>query len=128
MEAFNRMIYDDIIKKTDVQYTIPVYQRNYTWEKEHCDKLLEDILNSVKFDRNHFLGSLVYSVSKRNDIRSWPIIDGQQRLTTIMLLLKAIDDCIEDKSNITKMKIRKNLYNELCEERYKLKLKNKLEM
>ena len=124
MEAFNRMIYDDVIKKTDVQYTIPVYQRNYTWEKEHCDKLFDDILNSIKLNKNHFLGSLVYSVSKRNDIKSCPIIDGQQRLTTIMLLLKAIDDSIEDSSNITKMKIRKNLYNELCEERYKLKLKN----
>ncbi len=124
MEAFNRMLYDDIIKKTDVQYTIPVYQRNYTWEKEHCDKLYEDIVNSVKQNKNHFLGSLVYSITKRDDIRSCPVIDGQQRLTTIMLLLKAIDDLIEDPENITKKKIRKNLYNELCEERYKLKLKN----
>lgn len=124
MEAFNRMLYDDIIKKTDIQYTIPVYQRNYTWEKEHCDKLYDDIINSIKLEKNHFLGSLVYSVSKRDDIKSCPIIDGQQRLTTIMLLLKAIDDSIVDKENITKKKIQKNLYNELCEERYKLKLKN----
>ena len=46
MEAFNRMLYDDIIKKTDVQYTIPVYQRNYTWEKENCDQLYNDIIFS----------------------------------------------------------------------------------
>lgn len=124
MEAFNRMLYDDIIKKTDVQYTIPVYQRNYTWEKEHCDQLYNDIINSIKLDKNHFLGSLVYSTTKRNDIKSCPVIDGQQRLTTVMLLLKAIDDLIDDPENITKKKIRKNLYNELCEERYKLKLKN----
>lgn len=124
MEAFNRMLYDDIIKKTDVQYTIPVYQRNYTWEKEHCDQLYNDIITSIKLNKNHFIGSLVYSTTKRNDIKSCPIIDGQQRLTTIMLLLKAIDDSIVDSENITKKKIRKNLYNELCEERYKLKLKN----
>lgn len=124
MEAFNRMLYDDIIKKTDVQYTIPVYQRNYTWEKEHCDQLYNDIINSIKLDKNHFLGSLVYSTTRRNDIKSCPVIDGQQRLTTVMLLLKAIDDLIDDPENITKKKIRKNLYNELCEERYKLKLKN----
>ena len=124
MEANNRMLYDDIIKKTDVQYTIPVYQRNYTWEKENCELLYNDIVSSIKNERNHFLGSLVYSTTKRNDIKSCPIIDGQQRLTTIMLLLKAIDDLIKDPDNITKKKIRQNIYNENCEERYKLKLKN----
>lgn len=124
MEANNRMLYDDIIKKTDVQYTIPVYQRNYTWEKENCELLYNDIVSSIKNERNHFLGSLVYSTTKRNDIKSCPIIDGQQRLTTIMLLLKAIDDLIKDPENITKKKIRQNIYNENCEERYKLKLKN----
>ena len=124
MEANNRMLYDDIIKKTDVQYTIPVYQRNYTWEKENCELLYNDIVSSIKNEKNHFLGSLVYSTTKRNDIKSCPIIDGQQRLTTIMLLLKAIDDLIKDPDNITKKKIRKNIYNENCEERYKLKLKN----
>lgn len=124
MEANNRMLYDDIIKKTDVQYTIPVYQRTYTWEKENCNKLYDDIIASIKNNRNHYLGSLVYSETKKGDIKSCPIIDGQQRLTTIMLLLKAIDDSIEDPESNTKKKIRKNLYNELCEERYKLKLKN----
>lgn len=123
MEAFNRMLYDDIIKRTDVQYTIPVYQRNYTWEKENCNKLYEDIINSVKYNKNHFLGSLVYSITRRSDIKSCPIIDGQQRLTTIMLLLKALYDSIEDPENLTKQRIKKNLYNELVEERYKLKLK-----
>ena len=124
MEANNRMLYDDIIKKTDVQYTIPVYQRNYTWEKENCELLYNDIVSSIKNEKNHFLGSLVYSTTKRNDIKSCPIIDGQQRLTTIMLLLKAIDELIKDPENITKKKIRQNIYNENCEERYKLKLKN----
>lgn len=124
MEANNRMLYDDIIKKTDVQYTIPVYQRNYTWEKENCELLYNDIVSSIKNEKNHFLGSLVYSTTKRSDIKSCPIIDGQQRLTTIMLLLKAIDDLIKDPENITKKRIRQNIYNENCEERYKLKLKN----
>ena len=126
MEANNRMLYDDIIKKVDVQYTIPVYQRNYTWEKEHCDKLFDDILNSIKLERNHFLGSLVYSKpSKRSDIKCCPIIDGQQRLTTVMLLLKAIEESITDKDDPIKKKIISNLYNrDDYEERYKLKLKN----
>ena len=51
MEANNRMLYDDIIKKTDVQYTIPVYQRTYTWEKENCNKLYDDIIASIKNNR-----------------------------------------------------------------------------
>ena len=67
------------------QYQIPVYQRNYTWEKENCELLYNDIVSSIKNERNHFLGSLVYSTTKRNDIKSCPIIDGQQRLTTIMI-------------------------------------------
>ena len=45
------------------------------------------IVSSIKNERNHFLGSLVYSTTKRNDIKSCPIIDGQQRLKTIMILL-----------------------------------------
>ncbi len=125
MEAFNRMLYDDMIKRPDVQYTIPVYQRNYTWEKENCDQLYNDILSSIKNKRNHFIGSIVYSTTKRDDIKVCPIIDGQQRLTTVMLLLKAIHESIDDKESLTYKKIKKHLYNEyVIEERYKLKLKN----
>jgi uncharacterized protein with ParB-like and HNH nuclease domain len=128
MEANKRMLYDDIIKKSDVQYVIPVYQRNYTWDKENCDQLFDDIIYSIKNNRNHYIGSLVYVNLKKSgnsdDIKICSIIDGQQRLTTVMLLLKAIQNSINDKDNIISKKIEENLYNKLCEERYKLKLKN----
>lgn len=128
MQANKRMLYDDIIKKSDVQYVIPVYQRNYTWEKENCNQLFDDIIYSIKNNRNHYIGSLVYVNLKKNensdDIKICSIIDGQQRLTTVMLLLKAIQSSINDKENIVSKKIEENIYNKLCEERYKLKLKN----
>lgn len=124
MEANNRMLYDDIIKKTEVQYTIPVYQRNYTWEKENCDQLYDDILDAVNHQKNHFIGSLVYSMTKKGDLKCGTIVDGQQRLTTVMLLLKAIEVSIKDPENVIKKRIQSNLYNALCEDEYKLKLKD----
>ena len=124
MKIDKRLLYEDIIKKDNTQYTIPVYQRNYTWEKENCEVLYEDIINSIKNERPHFLGSLIYFVSKRDDIKQCFIIDGQQRLTTVMVLLKAMYDLIEDPEDITKQKIIHNFYNEFCDDRYRLRLKN----
>lgn len=93
MEAKQKQIVE-FISTTNTQFTIPVYQRNYDWEEKQCSKLLEDILN-VAINNNiksHFIGSIVYlhegvyTVGKKE----FSIIDGQQRLTTITLLLCAL--------------------------------------
>lgn len=62
-------------------YTIPVYQREYSWKQEHCEALLNDIQEN---DLNYFIGSIIW-VENTNEV-----IDGQQRLTSINLLLVAI--------------------------------------
>ncbi len=78
-------------------FSIPVYQRNYTWEEENCEKLLQDIVGISQNEKTHFMGSITYIFHWIDDEKSlrklqeFVIIDGQQRITTIMLLLKAIE-------------------------------------
>lgn len=90
---------NDFIDKNLRQYSIPVYQRNYEWSAEQCEKLFEDILQAHELDRYHFTGSVVYSLLKtENKIDYYVIIDGQQRLTTIYILIKALIDVAETDS------------------------------
>ncbi len=125
MEANNRKLYTKIIEQTYRQYTIPVYQRLYSWQKQQCNQLYDDIIDSIRKGRNHYLGSLVYSEKTENNFSFCPIIDGQQRLTTVILLLKALYDIADDEENKRiKNRIYNSLYNDNCEERYKLKLKS----
>lgn len=86
-------IINDFIEPNKRQYAIPVYQRNYEWAKEDCIKLFEDIVQAHKLDKQHFCGSVVYApLDAGLDIQQYVIIDGQQRLTTIYLLIKALMD------------------------------------
>lgn len=90
-------IINDFIDPNKRQYIIPVYQRNYEWTKDQCEKLFSDILVAEKNDKTHFCGSIVYApLKEENKIQYYIIIDGQQRLTTIYLLLKAMLDEAED--------------------------------
>ena len=75
----------------DKRFVIPVYQRNYDWKKEHCETLLEDLLAVYRNDLStHFFGSIVFCGEELASGSEFCIIDGQQRLTTISLLLLAI--------------------------------------
>ena len=90
-------IINDFIEPNKRQYAIPVYQRNYEWSKEQCVKLFEDIVQAYKKDGTHFCGSVVYApLKEEQNIHYYIIIDGQQRLTTIYLLLKALIDLAEN--------------------------------
>ncbi|MCQ2722629.1 DUF262 domain-containing protein, partial [Helicobacter pylori] len=83
-------------------FSIPVYQRNYTWEEENCEKLLQDIVSISQNEKTHFMGSITYISHSIDDkkslrqLREFVIIDGQQRITTLMLLLKAIETKIQN--------------------------------
>ena len=84
----------DLLSTSNTQFTIPVYQRDYNWEEKQCETLFNDILNVSINDQisSYFIGSIVYihegvyGVGKKD----FSIIDGQQRLTTIVLLLIAM--------------------------------------
>ncbi|MCQ2954948.1 DUF262 domain-containing protein [Helicobacter pylori] len=88
---------NDFFALTGTIFSIPVYQRNYTWEEENCEKLLQDIINISQNKKTHFMGSITYILHLIDDEKSlrklqeFVIIDGQQRITTLMLLLKAIE-------------------------------------
>ncbi len=100
MEAKAMKLLDFIGKSQEKQFVIPVYQRVYSWENEQCKQLWDDIVKTGGSDQieGHFIGSIVfvhdgiYSTS-HNDLL---IIDGQQRLTTITLLLTALRDYLND--------------------------------
>jgi uncharacterized protein with ParB-like and HNH nuclease domain len=76
----------------NVNYVVPIYQRNYAWSELQIEQLIEDILNNK--NENYFLGTLI--VNRNGD--KLEVIDGQQRLTTLFLLLKALDYNILDTS------------------------------
>lgn len=80
------------------RYVIPVYQRKYDWKEDNCRQLYEDLKKIVRDDReSHFFGSIVSSVIGNGASTEYHIIDGQQRLTTITLLLLAIRNMIRQK-------------------------------
>lgn len=89
-------IIEDILDPNKAQYSIPVYQRNYDWSKAQCEKLFQDIIQSSETGKKHFMGSIVNAESGTiNKIKRYIIIDGQQRITTIFVLLKALLDLSE---------------------------------
>ncbi|EJB73094.1 hypothetical protein HPHPA14_0784 [Helicobacter pylori Hp A-14] len=92
MKADAIKLLDFIGKSQEKQFVIPIYQRVYSWEKEHCKQLWDDIIKTGGNDQieGHFIGSILYVLA--DDTHSSPllIIDGQQRLTTITLLLIAL--------------------------------------
>ncbi|MDP4146949.1 MAG: DUF262 domain-containing protein [Bacillota bacterium] len=80
-------------------FNIPVYQRNYDWQSEHCRRLFKDIekIALSDFQIEHFLGTVVYVISYvQPTFMELVLIDGQQRITSITLLLKALYDAIQD--------------------------------
>ncbi len=84
------------------QFVIPIYQRLYSWEKEQCKQLWDDIIKIGGNDKmnGHFIGSILYV--RVDDTHSSPllIIDGQQRLTTITLLFIALRDHLNDEDEL----------------------------
>ncbi|QQW92331.1 DUF262 domain-containing protein [Helicobacter pylori] len=82
------------------QLVIPIYQRVYSWKKEQCKQLWDDIIKIGGDDKmdGHFIGSILYVLdSITHSDNTLLIIDGQQRLTTITLLLTALRDHWSDK-------------------------------
>ena len=113
------------------QFLIPVYQRFYSWEIEQCKRLWNDIVDmQIKGKVGHFVGSIVNIAEQAmpTGVQKYMIIDGQQRMTTLTLLLLALRDyatCNPDDKTINARRIDnmllKNEY-EIGDERYKLLL------
>ena len=82
------------------QYTVPLYQRTYSWGRPQWQRLWEDVVDVADHRRDnpsatHFIGSLVLAGFRDNGpggVQRWLVVDGQQRLTTLTLLLAAVRD------------------------------------
>lgn len=77
----------DLIEGKLTRFVIPVYQRNYDWKQEQCGRLFDDLIEVAKIGREeHFFGSIVSQTPRGERV----VIDGQQRITTVFLLLAAL--------------------------------------
>src|SRR6266852_1148871 len=115
------------------QFIIPIYQRTYSWKPEHCEQLWNDIVRTAtdKQGTKHFVGSIVYILHGlviAGRVLPLLVIDGQQRLTTLSLLLIALAKAAKDSSTPLDMS-HEDIYDSYLtnkfskgEERYKLLL------
>src|SRR5437016_2126969 len=88
--------------KKSPQFVIPIYQRTYSWTEKECKQLWHDIVRTGSKDTisAHFVGSIVYIEKGLYQISSQSpllVIDGQQRLTTVTLLIAALTSALEKK-------------------------------
>ena len=94
------------LMKGPKQFVIPIYQRTYSWHQAQCEQLFNDVLrvSSSEQVHGHFIGSVVYfqeSIHTVSDVPKLLVIDGQQRLTTVTLLIAALSEFVkENKSAI----------------------------
>ena len=117
---------------SEKRFIIPVYQRNYSWKIDNCRQLFDDLVKlSVNNCKMHFFGSIVSVYNGFSE--EFLIIDGQQRITTISLLLLAIHNILKEAKIIAKdNKLIDKVYNKYLvdeydpsEKRIKLKTVNK---
>jgi uncharacterized protein with ParB-like and HNH nuclease domain len=83
------------------RFIIPTYQRKYSWTDTERKDLWQDIEESIKDDMNHFLGTLSFRENKAVGLTTdtiYEIIDGQQRITTLFILLKVLIDKLQDEA------------------------------
>ncbi|MGL4759315.1 MAG: DUF262 domain-containing protein [Patescibacteria group bacterium] len=112
------------LAQTETKFIIPVYQRNYDWKQKQCEQLLNDIHN-INDNSGYFIGSVVHkSVSNLTGIRELVIIDGQQRITTLTILLYVISEIFRDNQDPQYEKIvEQYVINKYDNSDIKLKLK-----
>lgn len=87
----------------EAQYFIPIYQRKYSWGIAECQRLYEDVIKVARDDQRpcHFIGSVIYlaknnGIQHASAIQEYLVIDGQQRITTLALLLLAAGKCLQE--------------------------------
>ncbi len=80
----------DLMGAPDVRFSIPKFQRAYSWDTPQCDELWRDLLRAARAHRSHFMGTLIYLEEPHDGKRQLSIVDGQQRLTTVTLIMSAL--------------------------------------
>ena len=126
----NELPINNFLQAPNVQFVIPVYQRNYDWTTDECNQLVNDILSVEKDDRGtHFIGSIVFiheGTYSTSEVKELVIIDGQQRLTTINIFYVALYRFAKDNGLLKDSEMLYNMFlvNQYVQnESSKLKLK-----
>ena len=125
MKANRMWLFSDVLEKNKRVFKIPVYQRNYDWSNIQCEKLFYDIIEANEKNCQHFTGTIVYidDINGGSGLNEVLIIDGQQRITTMYILLKALYDASKGISIRIENEIEEVMFNRHCDEKYKIKLK-----
>lgn len=112
------------------RFVIPVYQRNYDWKTENCKQLYDDLVKVVRNKRkSHFFGSVVSVYNPDGANEEFLVIDGQQRLTTVSLLLLSMYNLIENEimkphsSNLSQRIFEEYLVDKWSDKETRIKLK-----
>ena len=114
----------DFISGRNKVFIIPPFQRNYEWTIHQCEELFDDIIRAHQNNKSHYLGNIVYYLGQNNGatFQELILVDGQQRITTVLLLLCALRDLTENEE------IRQSidgdyLMNRTQNEKYRIRLK-----
>lgn len=89
----------DLLGSNLTQFIIPVYQRVYSWEEREARDLWEDVIRAGKQEKEHFIGSFLYTPQEdatATSLKRKLLIDGQQRMTTLSLMLSAFIEWLEE--------------------------------
>ena len=116
-----------LLEGSKKRFIIPVYQRNYDWKKDNCVQLFEDLRTLVLDNKpSHFFGSIVYCAHGLNEV---VIIDGQQRITTISILMIAMVNamkkglCVPEDENLAEYIEESYLIDKFQKDKKKVRLK-----
>ncbi|HBF88826.1 MAG TPA: DUF262 domain-containing protein [Bacteroidales bacterium] len=79
-------------------FEIPKYQRGYAWELQNIRDLFDDVIESIESNSNHYIGTIVLSKSSKDD-ELFYVVDGQQRITTVSLIMNALINQLDKKDS-----------------------------
>ncbi len=103
MKPDKKSLKNILVAEDDAYYQIPIYQRPYQWGKEQCKELLNDLFENYKDYRkdDYFCSSLVFIQSDEGN-KTYDIVDGQQRLSTFILLAKVLATLYDKDKDLNK--------------------------
>lgn len=128
MKVGQAYLLKDLLGEPRALFRIPVYQRNYDWTTDNCQRLLRDVHDLIGRGPNstHFLGTLVHLNSGGGTVsgaQEYSIVDGQQRLTTVTLMLKALADLARSQGDHEQADAIMSSYIQSSSQELRLKLK-----